>query len=128
MELGMIGLGRMGSSMVQRLQRAGHHCVVYDTAPAAVEALRKAGAAGAGSLEEMAKIMKKPRAIWLMLPAAVVGPTLEKLIPLLEAEDIVIDGGNSYYHDDIRRAAELKELGIHYRSEERRVGKECRSR
>src|ERR1035438_7070705 len=114
MELGMIGLGRMGSSMVQRLQRAGHHCVVYDTAPAAVEALKKAGAAGAGSLEEMVKIMKKPRAIWLMLPAAVVDPTLEKLIPLLEAEDIVIDGGNSYYHDDIRRAAELKERGIHY--------------
>ena len=114
MELGMIGLGRMGSSMVQRLQRAGHHCVVYDTAPAAVEALKKVGAAGAGSLEEMAKMMKKPRAIWLMLPAAVVGPTLEKLIPLLEAEDIVIDGGNSYYHDDVRRAAELKERGIHY--------------
>src|ERR1017187_7991638 len=128
MELGMIGLGRMGSSMVQRLQRAGHPCVVYDTAPAAVEVLKKVGAAGAGSLEEMVKIMKKPRAIWLMLPAAVVDPTLEKLIPLLEAEDIVIDGGNSYYHDDIRRAAELKERGIHYRSEERRVGKECRSR
>ena len=111
MELGMIGLGRMGSSMVQRLQRAGHHCVVYDTAPAAVEALKEVGAAGAGSLEEMVKIMQKPRAIWLMVPAAVVGPTLEKLVPLLEAEDIVIDGGNSYYHDDIRRAAELKERG-----------------
>ena len=114
MELGMIGLGRMGSSMVQRLQRAGHPCVVYDTAPAAVEVLKKVGAAGAGSLEEMVKIMKKPRAIWLMLPAAVVDPTLEKLIPLLEAEDIVIDGGNSYYQDDIVRAAALKKHGIHY--------------
>jgi len=114
MELGMIGLGRMGSSMVQRLQRAGHHCVAYDTAPAAVEALKKVGAGGAGSLEEMVKMMTKPRAIWLMLPAAVVGPTLEKLVPLLETDDIVIDGGNSYYHDDIRRAGELKEKGIHY--------------
>ena len=114
MELGMIGLGRMGASMVLRLQRAGHHCVVYDMSPVAVQAAAKEGATGTGSLEEFVKTMQKPRAIWLMVPAGVVDSTLDKLVPLLEAGDIVIDGGNSYYHDDIRRAGELKAKGLHY--------------
>ena len=114
MELGMIGLGRMGNNMVRRLQRAGHHCVVYDTNQGAVQALAKDGAAGATSLEEFTKKLKKPRAIWMMVPAAVVDPMLKTLIPLLEAGDILIDGGNSFYQDDIRRAAELKSKGIHY--------------
>jgi 6-phosphogluconate dehydrogenase len=114
MELGMIGLGRMGTNMVRRLMRAGHHCIVFDTKSDAVQALAKEGAAGATTLKDFAGKLKKPRAIWLMVPAAAVDPTLKTLIPLLESEDIVIDGGNSYYHDDIRRAAELKPKGIHY--------------
>ena len=114
MELGMIGLGRMGTNMVRRLLRAGHHCVVYDLNPDAVEALVKEGAVGSTSLEDLARKLKVPRAIWLMVPAAVVDPTLKTLIPLLEGDDVVIDGGNSYYHDDIRRSAELKPKGIHY--------------
>jgi len=114
MELGMIGLGRMGASMVLRLQRAGHHCVVYDMSPDAVQASVAQGARGAGSLQEFVKALARPRAIWLMVPAGVVDETLAKLVPLLEPEDILIDGGNSYYHDDIRRAGELKAKGIHY--------------
>ena len=114
MELGMIGLGRMGTNMVRRLMRAGHHCIVFDTKSDAVQALAKEGAAGATTLKDFAGKLKKPRAIWLMVPAAAVDPTLKTLIPLLESEDVVIDGGNSYYHDDIRRAAELKPKGIHY--------------
>ena len=114
MELGMIGLGRMGTNMVRRLLRAGHHCVVYDLNPDAVEALVKEGAVGSTSFEDLARKLKVPRAIWLMVPAAVVDQTLKSLIPLLEGEDAVIDGGNSYYHDDIRRSAELKPKGIHY--------------
>ena len=114
MELGMIGLGRMGSNMVLRLQRAGHHCVVYDTTPEAVQTLSKEGAVGTTSLEDFANKLKKPRAIWMMVPAAVVDPTLKSLIPLLERDDVIIDGGNSCYHDDIRRAADLKPKGIHY--------------
>ena len=114
MELGMIGLGRMGSNMVRRLQRAGHRCVVYDTTLEAVQTLSKEGAVGATSLEEFANKLKKPRAIWMMVPAAVVDPTLKTLAPLLERGDVIIDGGNSYYHDDIRRAADLKPRGIHY--------------
>jgi len=114
MELGMIGLGRMGASMVLRLQRMGHHCVVYDVSPQAVQAAAKEGAAGAASLEEFARTLQKPRAVWLMVPAGVVDETLEKLVPLLEPEDIVIDGGNSYYHDDIHRSERLKAKGIHY--------------
>jgi 6-phosphogluconate dehydrogenase len=114
MELGMIGLGRMGSNMVTRLMRAGHKCVVFDTHPEVVQNLEKQGAVGAGSLEEMVKKMQKPCAIWLMVPAAVVDSTLKSLVPLLKADDAIIDGGNSYYQDDIRRAAELKEKGIHY--------------
>lgn len=114
MELGMIGLGRMGTNMVRRLMRAGHRCIVYDLNSEAVEALSKEGAVGAGSLEEFAKKLKTPRAVWMMVPAAVVDPTLNSLLPFLEQDDVVIDGGNSYYHDDIRRAAELKLKGIHY--------------
>ena len=114
MELGMIGLGRMGASMVLRLQRTGHHCVVYDMSAAAVQASVKDGATGAASLEELVKTLQKPRAIWLMVPAGVVDETLNKLVPLLEPEDIVIDGGNSYYHDDIHRSVRLKSKGIHY--------------
>jgi 6-phosphogluconate dehydrogenase len=114
MELGMIGLGRMGMNMVRRLQQAGHHCVVYDIHADAVQALAKEGADGTTSLEDFTKKMKLPRTIWMMVPAAVVEPTLQALIPLLQSNDVVIDGGNSYYHDDIRRAAELKPNGIHY--------------
>jgi 6-phosphogluconate dehydrogenase len=104
----------MGTNMVRRLQRAGHHCVVYDVNTETVQALVKEGADGATSLVEFAKKLKLPRAIWMMVPAAVVDPTLKTLVPLLERDDVVIDGGNSYYHDDIRRAAELKPKGIHY--------------
>src|SRR5688500_1725846 len=114
MELGMIGLGRMGSNLVKRLLRAGHECVVYDIKPQAVDTAAQSGAIGATTLQEFMQKMNKPRAIWLMLPAAVVDSTLETLIPLLEQDDVVIDGGNSHYHDDIRRAAALKSRGIHY--------------
>ena len=114
MELGMIGLGRMGASMVLRLQKAGHHCVVYDMSAQAVQASVQQGATGAGSLEEFVQKLAKPRAMWLMVPAGVVDETLGKLVPLLEKDDIIIDGGNSYYHDDLRRAGELKAKGIHY--------------
>jgi 6-phosphogluconate dehydrogenase len=114
MQLGMIGLGRMGTNMVRRLLRAGHQCVVYDLHPEAAEALAKEGAVGATSLEDFANKLKLPRTVWMMVPAAVVDPTLKTLIPLLERDDVVIDGGNSYYHDDIRRSAELKAKGIHY--------------
>ncbi len=114
MELGMIGLGRMGTNMVRRLLRAGHQCVVYDLHPEAAQALAKDGAVGTTSLEDFAKKLKSPRTVWMMVPAAVVDPTLKTLVQLLERDDVVIDGGNSYYHDDIRRAAELKPKGIHY--------------
>jgi len=114
MELGMIGLGRMGTNMVRRLMRAGHQCVVYDLQAEPVQALAKEGAVGTTSLKDFAKKLKSPRAVWMMVPAAVVDPTLKTLVPFLESDDVIIDGGNSYYHDDIRRAAELKPKGIHY--------------
>ncbi|MFQ5701937.1 MAG: phosphogluconate dehydrogenase (NAD(+)-dependent, decarboxylating) [Acidobacteriota bacterium] len=114
MQLGMIGLGRMGSNMVRRLMREGHDCVVYDIHPQAVRPLAQEGATGTGSLEELADRLTKPRAVWMMVPAGVVDRTLESLVPLLDEGDIVIDGGNSYYHDDIRRGKELLERGIHY--------------
>ena len=114
MQLGMIGLGRMGTNMVRRLMRAGHQCVVYDVQQEAVQAIAKDGAVGTTSLEDFARKLKPPRTAWMMLPAAVVDPTLKALTPLLEPDDVVIDGGNSYYHDDIRRAEELKPKGIHY--------------
>ncbi len=114
MELGMIGLGRMGSNMVRRLLQAGHQCVVYDLHPQAVQALASEKAVGATSLEDLAHKLSKPRAIWMMVPAAAVDATLKALVPLLQPGDVVIDGGNSYYHDDINRAAELKSKGLDY--------------
>jgi len=114
MQLGMIGLGRMGTNMVRRLLRAGHQCVVYDIHPEVVQALVKEKAIGATTLKDFVHKLNKPRAIWLMVPAAAVDATLNTLVPLLEHEDVVIDGGNSYYHDDIRRAAELRPKGIQY--------------
>jgi 6-phosphogluconate dehydrogenase len=114
MELGMVGLGRMGANMVERLIKAGHHCVVNDTHADAVQSLTSKGAEGTIDLPRFIKMLTKPRAVWMMLPAAVVDPVLNALTPLLEPGDIVIDGGNSYYHDDIRRAGELKAKGLHY--------------
>ena len=114
MQLGMIGLGRMGANMVQRLMRGGHECVVYDVNPQAVKFLADQGAVGADSLQDFVSRLAKPRAVWLMVPAALVDQELAALIPLLEVGDIVIDGGNSYYRDDIRRGADLKTHGIHY--------------
>jgi 6-phosphogluconate dehydrogenase len=114
MQLGMIGLGRMGAGMVRRLMKAGHECVVYDLNAESVAALSSEGATGASSLEEFVGKLSKPRAVWLMVPAAVVDRSLASLVPLLEEGDAVIDGGNSYYRDDLRRAGELKGKGIHY--------------
>jgi 6-phosphogluconate dehydrogenase len=113
-QLGMIGLGRMGSSMARRLANAGHQCVAYDVHAEAVQALERPGVVGVSSLEQLVAGLSKPRAIWLMVPAAVVDQELALLVPLLAAGDIVIDGGNSYYRDDMRRGAELKTRGIHY--------------
>jgi len=175
MQVGMIGLGRMGANMVRRLEAGGHECVVYDRAPQAVQALAGEGATGAESLADFVAKLAAPRAIVIMVPAGVVGATLDALRPLLAAGDAVVDGGNSHYHDDIARARDLATSGIHFvdmgtsggvwgrergyclmiggddevvrrldpifrtlapgegeippsRSEERRVGKECRSR
>jgi 6-phosphogluconate dehydrogenase len=114
MQLGMVGLGRMGSFMVQRLLKAGHDCVVYDTHPKAMQDLVEKGAKSSASLAEFAKKLSKPRAVWMMVPAAAVDSVLSALTSVLEPGDIVIDGGNSYYHDDIRRAGELKAKGLHY--------------
>src|SRR6201987_1023642 len=114
MQLGMIGLGRMGANMVRRLMKAGHECVVFDRSPATVQALAKEGAAGGSSLDDFIAKLKPPRVIWLMVPAAVVDSTLGQLMPKLQKDDIVIDGGNSYYVDDIRRAEELSAKQIHY--------------
>jgi len=114
MQLGMIGLGRMGANMVQRLMRAGHECVVYDMHVESVQALVKEGAVGATSLKDLVSKLRAPRAVWLMVPAAVVDQELAQLVPLLQRDDSVIDGGNSYYHDDIRRSHELAASGLHY--------------
>src|SRR5580693_64790 len=114
MQLGMIGLGRMGANMVRRLLKGGHRCVVFDRSPDAINDLVKEKAVGASSLQEFAKNLEKPRAVWLMVPAAVVDKTIADLVPYLEAGDILIDGGNSYYVDDIRRAKELASKRIHY--------------
>jgi 6-phosphogluconate dehydrogenase len=114
MQLGMIGLGRMGGNMVTRLAKAGHECLVYDTHQAAVEAQEKNGIKGTTKLPEFVKMLSKPRLVWLMLPAGAVDAVLDELTPLLEKGDIVVDGGNSHYHDDIRRAQALKKQGLHY--------------
>jgi 6-phosphogluconate dehydrogenase len=114
MQLGMIGLGRMGANMVRRLMRAGHSCVVYDRNRDAVQGLAKDGAIGAASLDEFAAKLTPPRAVWLMVPAAVVDASLKDLVPRMQKDDAIIDGGNSYYIDDIRRAKELQPKGLHY--------------
>ncbi len=114
MQLGMIGLGRMGANMVRRLMRDGHQCVVFDRSPQAVADLAKEGATPAASLEEFVDKLKAPRNVWLMVPAAAVDATIANLTPLLRKDDILIDGGNSYYIDDIRRAKALTAQGIHY--------------
>ena len=114
MQLGMVGLGRMGANMVRRLMNAGHECVVFDMSPKSVEELVKEKAVGSSSLKDFASKLTKPRAVWLMIPAAVVDETIAGIVPYLEAGDILIDGGNSYYIDDIRRANQLASKGIHY--------------
>ncbi len=114
MQLGMIGLGRMGANMVRRLLKGGHDCVVFDMSPDAVNEMAKERATGSSSLGDLVKKLEKPRAVWLMVPAAVVDKTIADLLPSLEPGDILIDGGNSYYIDDIRQAKELSPKRIHY--------------
>ena len=114
MQLGMIGLGRMGANMVRRLIKKGHNCVVFDRSQQTVNDLAKENATGASSLQDLVKKLDKPRAVWLMVPAGVVDQSIADLLPLLEAGDILIDGGNSYYIDDIKRAHELAQKKIHY--------------
>ncbi|MGD9902186.1 MAG: phosphogluconate dehydrogenase (NAD(+)-dependent, decarboxylating) [Vicinamibacterales bacterium] len=114
MQLGMIGLGRMGANMVRRLMRAGHECVVYDVSADAVQTLADEGATGTASLDALVAALTPPRAVWLMLPAAIVDRELDALAVRLTTDDIVIDGGNSHYHDDIRRAGALRDRGLHY--------------
>ena len=114
MQLGMIGLGRMGANMVRRLMRDGHDCVVYDVNAEEVERLTGEGATGAASLEDFANKLSKPRAVWMMVPVAFVDDAILSILPFLEPDDILIDGGNTRYHDDIRRAGELEAVGIHY--------------
>jgi 6-phosphogluconate dehydrogenase len=114
MQLGMVGLGRMGANMVRRLMKAGHTCTVFDMSPKSVEELAKEGATGSSSIQDFVGKLQKPRSIWLMIPAAVVDSTISQIAPFLEAGDILIDGGNSYYVDDVRRARDLVPKGIHY--------------
>ena len=114
MQLGMIGLGRMGANMLSRLLRAGHECVVYDVHPDTVAALAREGATGFEPLADSVAKLRRPGAVWLMVPAAIVDREVDQLTPLLDRGDTVIDGGNSYYRDDVRRAATLSEKGLHY--------------
>src|ERR1700745_4359196 len=114
MQLGMVGLGRMGANMVRRLLKGGHECVVFDMSPKAVSELPAEHAVGPTSPPTLVKKLQKPRAVWLMVPAAVVDKTIADILPALEPDDILIDGGNSYYIDDIRRAKELAPRRIHY--------------
>ncbi len=114
MQLGMIGLGRMGANMVRRLMRAGHECVVFDMSADAVEAMQKEGAVGATDMDDFVAKLSKPRAAWIMVPAAVVDQTVDALMERMERDDIIIDGGNSYYKDDIIRGKRLQPSGIHY--------------
>ena len=114
MQIGMVGLGRMGANMARRLIKKGHDCVVFNRSPKAVNELVKENAVGAASLPDLMGKLQKPRAVWLMVPAAVVDKTIDDLMSQLEAGDILIDGGNSYYVDDIRRSKELAPKGIHY--------------
>src|SRR5688572_18532120 len=114
MQIGMIGLGRMGANMVRRLLRGGHQCVVYDRNAETVKTVAGEGATGAESLDDFIAKLNRPRAVWLMIPAALVDATLNDLAGRLDADDAIVDGGNSYYIDDIRRARELKEKNLHY--------------
>ncbi len=114
MQLGMIGLGRMGANLVRRLMRDGHDCVVYDVNADAVKTLESEGATGAGSVEDFVAKLERPRAAWMMVPAAFVADTVDQLVKLLDRDDVIIDGGNSYYRDDVDRAEMLAPTGIHY--------------
>ena len=114
MQLGMVGLGRMGANIVRRLMRDGHECVVYDVNPDSIKELEGEGAIGGSTLEEFVGKLQKPRVAWVMIPAGITGKTVDQLAGLMEEGDIIIDGGNSNYRDDVRRAAKLKEQGIHY--------------
>src|SRR5438067_1726165 len=114
MQLGMIGLGRMGANIVRRLMRDGHDCVVYDVGPEAVAELEGEGATGAGSLAEFVEKLDKPSVAWVMVPAGITGRVVDEVADLMESGDIIIDGGNSFYRDDIDRAKELAKQGIHY--------------
>jgi 6-phosphogluconate dehydrogenase len=114
MQLGMVGLGRMGANLVRRLMQAGHECIAFDVDPDAVRQLESEGAIGANTLEEFVSRLEKPRAAWVMVPAALTGATVDKLAGLIDPDDVVIDGGNSYYRDDIERAKRLAQSGIHY--------------
>ena len=114
MQLGMVGLGRMGANMVRRLMKKGHDCVVFNRTPKQVDELVKENAVGAASLNDLVRKLKKPRSVWLMIPAAAVDETIADLSSYLESGDILVDGGNSYYVDDIRRSKELASKGIHY--------------
>jgi 6-phosphogluconate dehydrogenase len=114
MQVGMVGLGRMGANMVRRLMRGGHECVAHDVTTAAVNAIAAEGAIGAVTVDDFIAKLNKPRTIWLMVPAAVVDSTLDALLPKLDAGDVIVDGGNSYYRDDIARAARLSARGVHY--------------
>ena len=113
-QLGMLGLGRMGTGIVRRLMRDGHECVVYDRNPDTVAELEREGATGTTTLEDFVRALRKPRAAWVMIPAAVTGQVVDQLAELMEPGDVIVDGGNSYYHDDIARAAKLRPRGIHY--------------
>ncbi|HEU5442478.1 MAG TPA: NAD(P)-binding domain-containing protein, partial [Steroidobacteraceae bacterium] len=114
MRIGMVGLGRMGANMVRRLIRGGHECVAYDRSQESVQAVVADGAVGANSLAELVRALTPPRAVWIMVPAALVDSVIAELRPLLSSGDILIDGGNSHYQDDIRRAEELRPAGLHY--------------
>jgi 6-phosphogluconate dehydrogenase len=114
MQLGMIGLGRMGANLVRRLMRDGHRCVAYDVNADAVKALEAEGAVGTHTLADFVAALEKPRNVWIMVPAGIVDSTLEQLVPLLDADDVIIDGGNSYYRDDITRSKAITPKGLHY--------------
>src|SRR6476661_11034832 len=114
MQLGMIGLGRMGANLVRRLMRDGHECVAYDVNQQAVEQLESEGAVGARSPEELMTRLSKPRVVWVMVPAAITGQTVDQLAAQMDPDDVIIDGGNTYYRDDIERAKELGQAGLHY--------------
>jgi 6-phosphogluconate dehydrogenase len=113
-QLGMVGLGRMGAGIVRRLMRDGHDCVVYDISDAAVAELEREGATGTTTLEDFVRTLDRPRAAWVMVPAAITGEVIDQLAELMDADDVIVDGGNSYYRDDIERANQLRPMGIHY--------------